>query len=153
MSKYHSDKVYVVCLDQEDEKSFSTKAAALSYCLDSNIESEITVFDSKKEYRRWGILKDAESRSAIINLQRQVPYLLVPTQYEDVLVQLKTKQKTKRRRVEAPISYKADFQYNLPDGSLVVEDVKSKATRKLPEYIIKRKLMLYVYGIKLTEII
>ena len=153
MSKYHSDKVYVICLDTEDEKAFSTKAAALSYCLTNDIDSEIAVFDSKKEYRRWGTLKEAEQRCAIMNLQRQVPYQLVPAQYEEILIIGKRKTKTKKKRVEAPVMYKADFQYNLPDGELIVEDVKSKATRKLPEYIIKRKLMLSVYGIKLKEIL
>lgn len=153
MSKFHSDKVYVVNLGLESEQTFSTKAAALAFCLDNDIRSEFIVFDSKKEYNRWGILCAAEQRGEILELQRQVPYLLVPEQHEDVLVQLKTKQKLKRRRVEAPVVYKADFQYRLPDGSLVVEDVKSKATRRLPEYIIKRKLMLHVHGIKLKEII
>ena len=40
-----------------------------------------------------------------------------------------------------------------PDGKLVVEDVKSEMTRHLPDYVMKRKLMLYVHGIKLKEVI
>lgn len=153
MSKYNSDKVYVVNLGQDSEQTFSTKAKALEYCLANNIQTEIAVFDSKKEYRRWGILCEAELSGEISNLQRQVPYLLVPTQYEEVLITGKRKTRTKKRRVEAPVIYKADFQYQLNDGTLVVEDVKSKATRKLPDYVIKRKLMLHVHGIRLKEII
>jgi hypothetical protein len=37
-------------------------------------------------------------------------------------------------------------------GKIVVEDVKSEATKKKESYIIKRKLMLSVYGIKISEI-
>ena len=38
------------------------------------------------------------------------------------------------------------------DGKIVVEDVKSPRTRKNPEYIIKRKLMLERYGITIREV-
>lgn len=153
MSKYHSDKVYVINLDAEDERQFSTKSAALQYCLDNGIDSNIAVFDSKKEYKRWGVLRSMEHRNEIFGLQRQVPYLLVPAQYEEIYITGKRKTRVKKRRVEAPVVYKADFEYRLPDGSLVTEDVKSNATRKLPEYIIKRKLMLHIHGIKLKEIL
>ena len=37
-------------------------------------------------------------------------------------------------------------------GKIVVEDVKSPRTRKNPEYIIKRKLMLERYGITIREV-
>lgn len=42
----------------------------------------------------------------------------------------------------------ADFVYFDEQGQLVVEDVKGMKTR---EYILKRKLMLWVYGIKIKE--
>ena len=38
------------------------------------------------------------------------------------------------------------------DGKIVVEDIKSPRTRKNPEYIIKRKLMLERYGITIREV-
>ena len=148
MSKFHNDKLYVV-----RGREFRTKAAALSWCLSQDIEDDIMVFDSKKEYKRWLHLLAMEQHGEIYDLERQAEYMLVPSQYEQVIVQLKTKPVTKNRRVEAPVTYKADFQYRLPDGSLVVEDVKSDHTRRLPEYIIKRKLMLHIHGIKIKEII
>lgn len=153
MSKFHSDKVYVVGLDTDNEQKFTTKASALEYCLANSIEPDIAVFDSKKEYKRWGLLKVMEQHGEISDLQRQVPYLLIPAQYEERTVTGKRKTRIKQHRVEAPVIYKADFEYRLPDGSLVTEDVKSKATRKLPEYIIKRKLMLHIHGIRLKEIL
>lgn len=48
--------------------------------------------------------------------------------------------------------YVADFVYtDLKTGKKVVEDVKSEATRKDKAYVIKRKLMLYLKGIKIHE--
>ena len=53
-----------------------------------------------------------------------------------------------RKVVERECSYKADFTYE--EGiKTVVEDVKGYRTK---EYIIKRKLMLYQYGIRIREV-
>ena len=40
----------------------------------------------------------------------------------------------------------------MENGELVVEDVKSPATRENGVYIIKRKLMLQKYGIRIKEV-
>ena len=42
--------------------------------------------------------------------------------------------------------------YTDKEGKIIVEDVKSPRTRKNPEYIIKRKLMLERYGITIKEV-
>lgn len=55
--------------------------------------------------------------------------------------------------VERPHYYTADFTYLTLDGELVVEDVKSEYTRKEPDYILRRALMLHVHGIKIKEIL
>ena len=47
-------------------------------------------------------------------------------------------------------NYIADFSYR--NSGLVVEDVKSPVTRKLPAYRLKKKLMLACYGITIVEI-
>jgi len=47
--------------------------------------------------------------------------------------------------------YVSDFDYVLPSGEVVVEDVKSEPT-KTPIYRLKKKLMLACYGIQITEI-
>ena len=50
-------------------------------------------------------------------------------------------------------SYYADFCYTDVDtGKMIVEDVKSEATRKLPVYRLKRKMMLQQHGITIKEV-
>jgi len=49
--------------------------------------------------------------------------------------------------VERACTYVADFSYT-ENGRRVVEDTKGMKTR---DYIIKRKLMLYVHGIRIKE--
>lgn len=152
MSKYNNSKVYLV----EYEglcKRFWKQAPALAFCNEHNINpADILVFDSGKECNRWEELKAMEQRGEISDLQRQVVYTLVPAQYMEKLVVVRNKEKLKKYRAEAPITYKADFTY-YQDGKLVVEDVKSEMTRHLPDYVMKRKLMLYIHGIKLKEVI
>ena len=74
----------------------------------------------------------------ISDLRRQVPFELIPSQRRDGKV------------IERACIYKADFAYK-QDGEEVVEDVKSPAT-KTPQYIIKRKLMLWQFGIVIHEV-
>ena len=100
-------------------------------------------FDSKKEAGRYITLKSLEKDGIINGLKLQVKYLLIPTQYE-----LPDEKKKKRKVLERECSYYADFVY-YKDGKIIVEDTKGMRT---PEYIIKRKLMLYVYGIKIKEV-
>ena len=93
------------------------------------------VFDSTKEYKRWVVLKLMERSGEISDLKRQVPFVLIKTQ--------KTATVTER-----PVKYVADFVY-VKDGKTVVEDTKGVRTA---DYIIKRKLMLFVHGIEIKEI-
>ena len=52
--------------------------------------------------------------------------------------------------LERKCSYVADFVYwDLENNCMVVEDAKGMRTK---EYIIKRKLMLYEYGIRIKEV-
>lgn len=109
-------------------------------------------FDSKKEAKRYQELKMLERAGAIHDLQRQIKYVLIPAQYEltsEVYVKGKEKGKPKKGKlIERECAYYADFVY-ICDGETVVEDTKGMKT---PEYIIKRKLMLYLHGIKVKEI-
>lgn len=94
------------------------------------------VFDSVKEYRRWCELKLLERGKAIADLKRQVKFELIPAQKVDGKV------------VERSVTYIADFVYW--DGKkYVVEDTKGFKTK---DYIIKRKLMLWVHGIRIREV-
>lgn len=92
-------------------------------------------FDSVKEYNRYLVLKSLERSGKITDLKRQVSYELIPSQ-------------RKKSGVERPVSYRADFVYTR-NGSVVVEDVKGFKT---PEYVIKRKLMLFIHGIEISEV-
>ena len=105
-------------------------------------------FDSQKEARRFDELSALEQAGKIRDLRMQVDFTLQGA-YTD----------TEGRRVRA-IRYKADFTYMKQsfvdrDGewqwALVVEDVKSRATRT-KEYILKRKLMKERFNIDIQEV-
>lgn len=106
-------------------------------------------FDSKREARRWQELKLAESAGAIGDLERQVKFELIPVQREPDTIGPKGGIKP-GKVLERKVEYIADFVYmDLHTGEKVVEDTKGMRT---PEYRIKRKLMLYVHGIRVREI-
>ena len=90
-------------------------------------------FDSKKEARRHQELLLLKKAGAIRKLQHQ-------------------------RKFEITVggmtvcSYIADFAYIDRKKGLVVEDVKSPATRKDATYRLKKKLMKAVHGIDIEEI-
>ena len=95
--------------------------------------------DSLTESNRLEQLKILQRAGAIKNLKYQVKYELIPKQQGEY-------------RNERAVNYIADFVYDvvMPDGSLreVVEDSKGHKTK---DYIIKRKLMLYIHGISVKE--
>lgn len=99
------------------------------------------LFDSKKEALRYLYLRQMEREGVIRGLECQRVFELIPSQRD-----AETK-----RVLERACSYKADFCYIDGSGRMVVEDVKSPAT-KTPEYIIKRKLMLWVHKIRVREV-
>jgi hypothetical protein len=96
-------------------------------------------FDSIAEARRWQELRYLTRAGIIKDVRRQVPFVLIPAQKDET-----------GRVIERAVVYRADFVYT-EDGKTVVEDVKSEAT-KTREYIIKRKLMLYMCGIRIKEV-
>lgn len=55
---------------------------------------------------------------------------------------------TNRVVLTGECSYRADFKYT-EDGKTVVEDVKGFRTK---EYILKRKMMLWKYGIRIRAV-
>ena len=105
-------------------------------------------FDSQKEARRYDELATLERAGQIRDLRMQVDFTLQEA-YTD----------GEGRRVRA-IRYRADFtyvqvnpwtEYNGSFWVLVVEDVKSRATRT-KEYILKRKLMKERFNIDIQEV-
>ena len=110
--------------------------------------SDGIVHDSRKEAVRWNDLKLMEKAGEITELKRQMEFLLIPPQYEEIETAGR-KKKTKRKLVERGCVYRADFVYHDKNGEMVLEDTKGYTTK---DYIIKRKLMLYVYGIRIREV-
>jgi hypothetical protein len=105
-------------------------------------------FDSKKEARRFQELLLMQRAGKISGLQRQVAFELIPAQREPDrrgprggVIPGKT--------IERPVKYVADFVYfDRLTGEKVIEDTKGVKT---PDYIIKRKLMLYLKGYRIKE--
>lgn len=97
-------------------------------------------FDSHKEARRYQELRYLLRAGVISSLERQTRFLLIPAQKDE-----------SGKVIERAVTYLADFTYWDENGNYIVEDVKSEATRTR-EYILKRKLLLYQYGIRIREV-
>ena len=110
-------------------KPFETKE------LIARIKAVLRRFDSKKEYIRYLILEDMQNKKEITDLQRQVPFKLIPS------FELNNKKYRGMR-------YIADFVYK-KNGKLIVEDVKGMKT---DIYKMKKKLMAYINKIEIKEI-
>ena len=106
-------------------------------------------FDSKKEARRWRELSLMQDAGRIEDLRRQVKFILIPAQREPDQTGPRGG-KIKGKVIERECSYIADFVYRDKEtDKTVVEDTKGMRTT---DYIIKRKLMLERYEIKITEV-
>ena len=109
------------------------------------VEFDGITFDSKKEATHYAKLKILEEAGTIKDLQLQVRFKLIPSQKIDNKV------------VERECTYIADFMYQElgEDGGwhTVVEDVKGyRRSTAYSVFAIKRKLMLYNYGIRIREV-
>lgn len=120
---------------------------AVSKYYSKKVEVGGEVFDSRKEYRRFCELSLLLRAGAITELKRQVEFELIPAQREPDTVGVRGGIK-KGKVIEQKCSYVADFVYK-ENGHTVVEDTKGFKTK---DYIIKRKLMLWVHKIKIKEI-
>lgn len=90
-------------------------------------------YASVKEHRRACELMMKQRAGLITDLREQVRYELIPAQ-----------------QGERSCSYVADFVYvDNASGQTVVEDTKGVRTK---DYLIKRKLMLWVHGIRIKEV-
>lgn len=114
-----------------------------------SVEYDGIKFDSQKEALRYKELRFLISEGIITDLRRQVKYLLIPTQREPDTIGARGGVK-QGKLLERECSYIADFVYTVVEtGETVVEDTKGFKTK---EYAIKKKLMLFVYGIRIKEI-
>ncbi len=103
---------------------------------------------SQKEHNRAATLKLWQRAGVISNLREQVSFELIPAQYGECGTDLKGK--PVRVCLERACKYIADFVYtDKKTGQTIVEDTKGVLTEV---YKIKRKLMLYVHGIRIKEV-
>lgn len=97
------------------------------------IEGHDRVWDSKKEYAHYQYLVSELMAKRILKIEIQPEFSL---DVNGVHI----------------CKYRADFRVTYPDQRIEVQDVKSTATKKLPVYSIKKKLMFACLGIEITEI-
>lgn len=90
-------------------------------------------FDSKLEAGRFVELKAMLDSGLISDLRLQVTF---PLEVNGMLI----------------CRYVADFTYKDCDGNHIVEDVKSKPTASRSEYKIKKKLMLAIHRVQISEV-
>ena len=106
-----------------------------------NVKTEVgkMTFDSKKEAERFQTLYIMLKAGKIQDLRLQQSFTLIEG--------FTTPDGEKIR----PVKYVADFAY-FENGELVVEDVKSAATKQNRTYINKKKMMKEKYGISIKEV-
>lgn len=110
-------------------------------------------WDSKREYQRWLVLRQAEKDGLISDLERQPKFELVPAIKETYVKHLKTKDKVCERTIQLSVTYIADFAY-IKDGKRVVEDVKASPHMAAldPKFLIKEKLFRWKFGFPIKRV-
>ena len=102
---------------------------------------------SRKEARRKAELEIMARFGQISNLRCQVPFELIETQREPPTIGPRGGVRP-GKVIERNCVYVADFVYE-KDGQTIVEDTKGFRTK---DYIVKRKIMLYLLGIRIREV-
>lgn len=106
---------------------------------------------SKKEAARKRELELMERAGRIESLRCQVPFELIPAQYEPDIIG-KRGGKKRGRCIERSAVYVADFVY-FQAGKQIVEDAKGyKGGEAYKLFVLKRKMMLWRYGIRIREV-
>lgn len=144
-NKYGAKKVYSV-IEENRVTGFKTLELAQRYANEAHPPAEVATFDSVHEYNVYQDLAARQRAGEISELSRQVVFELLPNQYE---TSCNKRGKIVCKLRERKVIYTADFAYR-EGGRRVVVDAKSKATRTR-DYIIRRKLMLYIHNTKIVE--
>lgn len=122
--------------------------------LAKKVEVDGITFDSKKEARRWCVLKGMEESGEISDLRRQVKFILIPAQREPDTVGARGGI-IRGKVIERELAYIADFAYfDNATEKTIVEDVKSgyRDGANYRIYVIKRKLLYERFGIRVKEV-
>lgn len=100
------------------------------------VRADGKVFDSKKEFDRWCVLKLMMKSGEIEGLKHHELFTLLPP----------------CKNYKRPLQYEADFTYYKSSengGELIVEDVKGFRTNL---YLVKRRMMSQLLGIEVKEV-
>lgn len=116
--------------------------------------------DSRKEAFRWQQLLLLERAGEITDLKRQVEFILIPDQREPSTEVYRKGEKKgmpkEGKLLERKVFYVADFvYYDTRTGEKVVEDVKGyrdPSSAGYAKFVLKRKMMLWLYGIRIKEV-
>ena len=98
-------------------------------------------FDSRYERDSYIDLCYIQKQGKISGLRLQVGFRIIKKVIKLIPVQLKTKVRYDQRVVEKEARYHCDFLYK-EDGKIIVEEFKSVMTAELPDYVLRRKLMV-----------
>lgn len=151
-SKYNNRFVYVVVDKNGVQYPFEVKSLAEVFAEQEGLlKKDIIRFDSKLEYGRYKFLKDLEEKGVIEDLKTQEVFPLIPNQSGEKITILGNGMIAKEKKKMRATNYRADFTYKYL-GQYIVEDTKSPITRKKPDYVIKKKLMLKEHGIFIKEV-
>lgn len=124
-------------VSQETYEKFIEQAIKQNKYKNKKVVYDGITFDSKKEGAYYLKLKLLEEKGIIKDLQLQKEYILQES--------FKLNNKTYRK-----ISYKADFEYfSTIDNKIHVVDTKGFKTK---EYLLKKKIFAYKYGIEIEEV-
>ncbi len=100
-------------------------------------------FDSWKERDYYLYLCHMQNVGRISGLRVHTPFVLIPQTTKIVPKQLKTKVRYDTVVVEQDAGYHNDFSFFDKEKNVYVCcEYKSEATSKLPDYILRRKLMI-----------
>lgn len=119
----------------------------------TKVEFDNIKFDSKREMKRYLVLKEAQDKGVITDLELQPKYELIPAIREEYIKHLKTKDKVETRTVQLAITYTADFRYQ-KDGATVVEDVKASPNMAALDkaFLLKEKMFRYFFGFPIKRV-
>lgn len=95
-------------------------------------------YDSRRESAFADKLYALQSIGEVAEIEKQVSYVLIPAQRD-----------ADKKLIERMVQYKADFRVTYADGRIDVIDVKGFKTK---DYILKRKMMLFIHGIRIKEV-
>ncbi len=111
-----------------------------------------TVKVKDKPVKQWLVFTDSSSGQSFNTRKEAAEYCKsVGLKQKDIGCMTRTVPVYKNVCIELSAIYTADFVYKDKNGNEIVEDVKSDITRKEADYVLRRKLMLHVHGIRIKE--